>query len=238
VAYPAAILGLSSNWKLTLPTGSSESPTEIMQPKLQTYADPYFKVYGSDRVIFTAKCGGVTTSKSGYPRSELREMRNNGRDKAAWSNKSQTHIMTLDQAFIHLPVRKPHVVAGQIHDGADDVCACRLEGNKLWMTRGDDTHFDLLDGNYALGTRFTIQFTARPGGIDYNYNGGAIEGTVPGNFYGCYFKAGCYTQSSPAKGDSPSAYGQVAMWDLIMGAPPAPPVRPPAPTVPVNPCGG
>jgi hypothetical protein len=240
VASPASVLGLSKNWKLTLPTGGSEDPTEILQPRLATYSDPYFKVSG-DHVLFTAKCGGVTTSKSGYPRSELREMASNGTKKAAWSNRSGTHIMTLDQAFMHLPDKRPHCVAGQVHDALDDVTVCRLEGNKLWATKGDNTHFHLLDSNYVLGTRFTITFEATSGGIHIDYNAGEEEVTVPGNFNGCYFKAGVYPQSNPAKwGESPSAYGQVAIWDVIMGPLPPKPVRPVAPTPPPpeNPCGG
>lgn len=238
MAYPAAVLDLSVNWKLTLPVGSKGSPTEILQPKLAKYADPWFKAGSSDYVVFTARCGGVTTSNSGYPRSELREMRNNGRDRAAWANKSGTHIMTLDQAFTHLPSAKPHCVAGQVHGGDDDVCACRLEGKKLWMTKGDNTHYQLLDGDYDLGTRFTITFEAKPGGIDFDYNSGDVTGTVGGNYSGCYFKAGCYVQSSPAKGDSPSAFGQVAMWGLTMGPLPTPAARPTPPKKPTNPCGG
>jgi hypothetical protein len=240
MASPASILALSQDWKLTLPTGSSNSPTEITQPKLATYADANFRA-ATDHVLFTAKCGGVTTSGSGYPRSELREMRNGGKDKAAWANSSGTHIMSVDQAFTHLPVVKPHVVASQIHGADDDITACRLEGSKLWITEGDNTHFHLLTASYVLGTRFTLQWTARPGGIDFNYNSGAVTGTVPGNYSGCYFKAGCYTQSSTSKGDSSSAYGEVAMYQLVMGPLPPKPARPAAPKPPPddeNPCGG
>lgn len=243
---PSTQLSLSKNWKLTLPTGSAGSPAEITQPRLQTYTDTNFRV-SSGRVIFTARCGGVTTSGSSYPRSELREMRSNGQDRAAWSNRSGTHVMLLDQAFLHLPNRKPHCVAGQVHGGDDDITACRLEGKKLWITRGDDTNYRLLDGSYALGTRFTIRFKATPAGIFYDYNDGDVTGTVPGSFSGAYFKAGCYTQSNTEKGDSASAYGQVAVWGIAMngaplvGDPPDPPptvVRPNAPVKPVNPCGG
>lgn len=240
MASPSQLLGLSKNWKWQGPTAEGGKIIERKQPALQTYSDSNIRVSG-DRVLFTAKCGGYTTSGSAYPRSELREMRNNGKDLAGWSNRSGTHIMTLDQAFLHLPSKKPHVVAGQIHGGDDDVTVCRLEGKKLWVTRGDDTNFHLLDSNYALGTRFTITFDARPGGIDITYNGGGVDVTVPGNYSGCYFKAGCYTQSNPSKGDSPSDYGQVAIWNLTMGPAPAPPPRPAAPKPPVdddNPCGG
>lgn len=245
MASPSAVLGLSKNWKLTLPTGSSGNPTEILQPRLQTYTDANFRVgSGGDRVIFTAKVGGVTTSGSSYPRSELREMRNNGQDRAAWSNQSGTHVMLLDAAFLHLPEGKPHVVLGQVHGGDDDVTACRLEGTKLYITNGDDTHYDLIDSSYSLGTRFTIRFKATPAGIFYDYDTGTQTGTVPGKFSGCYFKAGCYTQANSGNG---SGYGQTAIFGIAMngaalpGDPPDPSPaapRPTPPAKPVNPCGG
>ncbi|MBL8993880.1 MAG: polysaccharide lyase family 7 protein, partial [Spirochaetia bacterium] len=31
---------------------------------------------------------------------------------------------------------------------------------------------------------------------------------------GCYFKAGCYTQSNPSKGDDPNDYGRVVIRSL------------------------
>ena len=70
---------------------------------------------------------------SGYPRSELREMTSSGSANASWSTTSGTHTMEIRQAITHLPVVKPHVVAGQIHDAGDDVIVCRLEGSKLFI---------------------------------------------------------------------------------------------------------
>jgi poly(beta-D-mannuronate) lyase len=37
---------------------------------------------------------------------------------------------------------------------------------------------------------------------------------VPRDASGCYFKAGVYTQSNPEKGDEPTAYGEVIIYDL------------------------
>lgn len=249
MASPSQLLGLSKNWKWQGPTSEGGKIIERKQPALQTYSDSNFRVSG-DRVLFTAKCGGTTTSGSAYPRSELREMTNNGKDQAGWSNRSGVHSMLLDQAFLHLPKRKPHVVAGQVHGGSDDVTVCRLEGKRLYITKGDQTDYALLEANYVLGTRFTIRFKATTAGIFFDYNDGEVTGTVGGKFSGCYFKAGCYTQSNPSKGDSPSDYGQVAIFGIAMngaalpGDPPAPPPvlpRPDPPKPPVddeNPCGG
>lgn len=44
--YPSEVLDLT-NWKLTLPTGEDEDPTEITQPELASFsADPWFRAEG------------------------------------------------------------------------------------------------------------------------------------------------------------------------------------------------
>ncbi|GAB4051279.1 polysaccharide lyase family 7 protein [Catellatospora paridis] len=217
-AYPAQVLNLT-NWKETLPTGSSESPTEIKQPALNTFAvDPWFKVNAScDGVQFRSAVNGVTTSGSGYPRSELREMTNNGTSNAAWSSTSGTHTLVISQAVTNLPATKPHVVAGQIHDSEDDVTVFRLEGSSLYLTNGDDTHYKLITSSYQLGTRFEAKFVVSGGQVKAYYNG-TLQATLSKSFSGAYFKAGAYTQanctnSSPC---SSSNYGQVVIYSVTV----------------------
>ncbi len=212
---PSRLLNLA-NWKLTLPVDTSHdgSPDEIKQPELDGFQNTnYFRVNESKTaVLFTAPCGGATTSGSSYPRCELREMTNGGRDTAAWSTTVGTHTMEIQEAILHLPVVKPHVVAGQIHDANDDVIVFRLEGTKLFIDEnGNDG--PVLTTSYQLGDVFTAKFVARNGGVDCYYNGQFIY-THPASASGCYFKAGCYTQSNSSKGDAPTAYGQVAIYDV------------------------
>ena len=210
---PAELLDLSS-WKLTLPTGEAESPSEIVQPALATFElAPYFHVVGQ-AVLFRAHAGGVTTSGSGYPRSELREMTSDGSDEAAWSMTSGTHSLTIRQAITHLPVVKPHVVAGQIHDAEDDVVMIRLEGEHLFVEGGGEELGDL-NPSYQLGTEFTVRIVAAGGVIAIYYDDlltPKVE--VPSDAADCYFKAGAYTQSNLERGDDQAAYGEVAIYDL------------------------
>jgi Alginate lyase len=213
--YPAAFLDLA-NWKLTLPTGDPGSPTEIKQPALRTFSiDPYFHMNAAGTgVVFQAHAGGVTTSNSGYPRSELREMTNAGVDNAAWSTTSGTHTMTITQAITHLPVVKPHVVAGQVHDASDDVVMIRLEGTKLFV-EGGGADLGALDPVYQLGTRFTVKIAASTGHIRIYYNDLASPKVDVGrSATGCYFKAGAYTQSNASRGDDLTAYGEVVIFSL------------------------
>jgi poly(beta-D-mannuronate) lyase len=216
-SIPADLLDLV-NWKLTLPISAQgdSSPLEIKQPELATYSiDPYFHLNASkDGVVFQAHAGGATTSNSGYPRSELREMTNQGSDLASWSTTSGTHTMTIKQAITHLPAVKPHVVAGQIHDASDDLVMIRLEDKYLFV-EGDGNDLGELDADYALGTTFTIKIVAENGAVQVYYNDmNTPKVDVSRDASGCYFKAGAYTQSNPSKGDEPTAYGEVIVYDL------------------------
>jgi poly(beta-D-mannuronate) lyase len=217
---PGEVLDLT-DWKLTLPIGSRrepDAPLEIFQPELATYAiDPYFVLDAAKTgVVFHAHAGGVTTSNSGYPRSELREMANGGADEADWSTTVGVHTMTITQAITHLPEVKPHVVAGQIHDSEDDVVMIRLEDTHLFVEGGGDELGDLAT-DYVLGTPFTVRLTAADGIIDVYYEDMAEPVvSIERDATGCYFKAGAYTQSNLEQGDDASAYGEVVITDLVV----------------------
>ncbi|MBC8068902.1 MAG: polysaccharide lyase family 7 protein [Deltaproteobacteria bacterium] len=217
---PAELLDLSA-WKLTLPVGSRrapDEPREVLQPELASFTlDPFFALTDTaDGVVFQANAGGVTTDNSGYPRSELREMLPDGSDEAAWTTTAGTHTLTITQAITHLPIEKPHVVAGQIHDADDDVVMIRLEGERLFV-EGDGDELGLLDDAYVLGTVFTVQMSAHDGIIDVYYEDlGDPLVSLARAAEGCYFKAGVYTQSNEEQGDTPDAYGEVVIHELVL----------------------
>jgi len=217
--YPSQILNLT-NWKLTLPTGKSKKPVEIKQPELAKFIiDPWFVIDPSGGgVRFRAPVNGVTTSGSGYPRSELREMTDNGKNNASWSSMSGTHTMFLDEAITAVPLKKKHVVAGQIHDGDDDVIVIRLEYPNLYVNVDGDNEYTL-DSNYTLGKRFAVKFEVKDGKTNVFYNNSYEPVYVLDKSYsGAYFKAGAYTQSNCSKEDSSSCnfdnYGEVVIYQL------------------------
>ena len=206
---PSDVLDLT-NWKLTLPINDAE---EITQPELDSFSDEYFYVNDDgDGVVFKAPCGGGTTDGSSYPRSELREMTNDGEDEASWSTSSGKHTMIIEGKITNTPVVKPHVVVGQIHDSGDDVIELRLEGSKLFV-EADGTDEGTLDSDYEIGTRYTIKVVAEDGVIKVYYND-ALKVTYTKKATGCYFKAGMYTQSNTSKGDSATAYGEAVIYSL------------------------
>jgi len=216
---PAQVLDLS-NWKVTLPFGGADnakSPLEVKQPELANYATaPWFNpTPACDAVVFRAPVDGVTTKGSRNPRSELREMADNGASTASWSSTAGTHMLTVTEAFTHLPDGKPDLVGAQIHDADDDITVFRLEGGNLYITEGNNAHYKLVTGNYALGTKFEARYVVRNGEVNVYYNG-ALQTTISNRFSGAYFKAGAYTQancgnSSPC---SSSNYGETTIYNV------------------------
>lgn len=219
--YPSQILDLT-NWKVTLPLGTS-TPVEIKQPQLASYMiDPWFKVNAiCTGVQFRAHTSSpVTTSNSSYPRSELREMTANGTANASWSNTTGTHTIFIDQAITAVPSGKKHIVAGQIHDANDDVIVIRLEYPKLYIDI-NGTDGPILDPAYTLGKRFSVKFVASGGKISIYYNGNTTPAyTLTKNISTSYFKAGAYTQSNCATEQQRDAqcsetnYGEVIIYSL------------------------
>jgi Alginate lyase len=209
-----------TNWKITLPTGTSGSPTEVKQPELARFmVSPWFLKSASE-LRFRAPVNGVTTSGSSYPRSELREMTNNGSTNASWSSTAGTHTMIITQAITAVPQGKKHVVAGQIHDSGDDVIVIRLEDKKLFVDI-NGTDGPVLDSNYSLGRKFTVKFFVTGGTTKIYYNNSATPAhTLNKSYSGAYFKAGAYTQSNcSTEGSKGGActdtnYGEVVIYSL------------------------
>jgi hypothetical protein len=164
--------------------------------------------------MFRSAVDGVTTKGSSYPRSELREMGDGG-SAAGWSSSSGTHTMTVTEAFTKLPDGKPQLVGAQIHDASDDVSVFRLEGSNLYVTDGDNPHFKLVTGDYALGTKFQARYVVSDGSVKAYYNG-QLQATLAKSFSGAYFKAGAYTQANCEKVSPCDSgnYGETMIYDL------------------------
>lgn len=213
---PAKILDLSA-WKLTLPIvkEGEKNAVEVKQPKLALFSDSgYFFTDNEDKaVVFRASCGGNTTPNSKYPRCELREMTVDGKGRASWETDSNLgHTMTMRVAVTHTPEVKPHVVCAQIHDADDDLIMIRLEGKHLFVERKPFEDVSI-NRNYVLGTPFDLKIEAKGGRVKVWCDGDEkMDWEVAAK--GCYFKAGCYTQSNRQKGDTEKAYGEVKIYSL------------------------
>ena len=74
----------------------------------------------------------------------------------------------------------------------------RLEGKKLFIERNELSDVPL-DSNYQLGAQFALNIEATGGHVKVWYNNELkMNWSISRN--GCYFKAGCYTQSNTRKG--------------------------------------
>lgn len=213
--FPAQRLDLSS-WKLTLPVDrdSNSSPDEVEPGDLRRFVLPgIFELSSSQPagVIFRAPCGGVTTRGSKYPRCELRELL--GTRDAAWSTSDERpHILHARLQISATPLNKKHVVCAQIHDANDDLLMVRLEGEKLLIERNGDGDV-LLERHYKLGAPFDLVIQAGQGRVKVSKDGKeALNWEVVRS--GCYFKAGCYTQSNLKSGDAADAFGEVIIHSL------------------------
>jgi hypothetical protein len=210
----AAMAGIvdTTGWYLTLPTGHKGDPDTVQPPKLAQYSSTWFHLDSTDEgLVFTANAGGVTTSGSSYPRSELREM--DGAKKASWSNTRGTHTLTVRQAVTALPKAKPEVVTAQIHDSSDDVMEVRLEDTKLIAQYNDGRSDITLDPSYSLGTVYDLKIVASGGHIRVFYNG-TKKADIAKQGSGWYFKSGSYVQSNTSKGDKASAVATVVIYQL------------------------
>lgn len=214
-AAPLDAFGGLVGWKLTLPfdTPAKGVPDEIPESALPTFADARcFHLDEAGRLVFRARCDGVTTRGSKYPRAELREME--GAREAAW-DVADAKIRRLDLAFAvtHLPEAKPHVVCAQIHDASQDVLMVRLEGSKLLLERTGREDV-VLERKYVLGSEVAVRIEAGTGRIRV-WHQDELRAEWPETAKGCYFKAGCYVQSNVSKGEAPEDFGEVRFSRIL-----------------------
>lgn len=221
VRYPADLCG--RGWYLTLPVlGPKGWAKEIHQPELAQYADKYFGLTtAGDGIVFRVWHGGVTTSGSPNPRSELRECNADG-SLASWSCAKGRHRMTVEGQVNRLTKVKPDCVLAQIHGRDDDVSVWRLEGSKLWITDGNNNHAYLVDAALKLGQRYSIGFDVvgdgKTGTISYLYNGNVLPFTLKNADVAAYFKCGCYAQTNPtsAPGESTSEWDETVIYSVAV----------------------
>jgi hypothetical protein len=217
VTRPAQLVGGGAQWKLTVPKGHSTGAgiKEYKAGAFDSYVSSQYALLNSSKtgLVMRVWHGDGTTSGSGNPRTELRERYPLGGDtEGYWSTKG-THIMEVVTQVNRLTKKKPHVVIAQVHGGDDDVSVWRVEGNKLWITSGDNTHGKLVDGNFQLGKQVKLKYVITNGTFNYYYNDKKVNYALRYSGTG-YFKAGNYLQSNPktAGGESKSQYSEVVLY--------------------------
>lgn len=205
------------NWTIMAPfnkPGATNSPENLYLSKAEAdsrYAAVLYAKNGG--WAFKTRADGVHSANSKYPRTELREMKDENWEEAAWSNKSGTHTLTGRYSVFMSLIKRPQVVLAQIHDDSDDVMQVAYDDGKLVAFYDDKAKVITLEPNYQGGT-FDIQIMASNSEIRVYYNG-AMKGVIPKSGDGWYFKAGTYLQSNVADwSEAPDAYGEVTIYSL------------------------
>jgi poly(beta-D-mannuronate) lyase len=216
--------GPGAAWKIALdtPLGGGTNAEEKSAAELANgFTSAEFAVVDNEPAVsFRARVNGARTSyHTKYPRTELREMRAAApTTPAAWSIEAPTaRSMRYDVAVTVAPKRKPQVVCGQIHDAENDVLEIMYDGNKhaivyRWYSQ---TQPDALITGYDLGTFFTLQVDVGGGDVTIHIDG-VPKATKSTKNSGCYFKAGCYTQSNLDIEKDPKQYGEVWIKNVLM----------------------
>ncbi|MBS1210462.1 MAG: hypothetical protein H6R19_2860 [Proteobacteria bacterium] len=243
-----AALGKLRDWKLHLPVAGPgrEWAAEVTQPVLANlHRFPWFFVDSAgDGVVFRANAGGVRTSNNTrFARSELLEMSTEyvgdkqvRYERKGWDLADQVERrMFLRQKITAVPLQKPQVVVGQIHNAKDDVLMVKFEGDspgqrsntgvlQIRLNNAKVTH--VIDPAYVLGTVFSVEIIARAGKISVLYNGQPTvvkEAPVTIDTRNCYWKAGMYVQSSNRNSstykngfadEQADEYGEVKVYEL------------------------
>lgn len=199
-SLPAQVIDLRP-WKLTIPFGEEDHPTEIKQPGLTRYADSRCFFVRGEAVVFRVTGSGVTTSGSSYPRTELREMK--GSSKASWSTRDP---FELEAEYACDGNAK--VVIAQIHDADDDLVMVSWENGSVVaeFSKGKGKGSEKVTiGRVRRDDWFKAGIGADDGAVWVTLNGAIkVKRTRPRS--GCYAKAGAYLQSNKS-----SAWAEVSI---------------------------
>lgn len=207
IKLPGDVLDLD-DWKLTLPLGFEEKVVEVFPPFLKTYSNFKYFNLKDNGVLMTTYADGFTTKNSSYPRTEFREMKNN--KEFDWDSNFGKHEMKCTFSILNIPKVKPEVCVLQIHDTEDDVLQIRLENKKLMIA--SPNYNKIIDQDYLLGTKISINIVVEQNRVAVFYKGQQYFYKYFGKKN--YFKAGMYLQSNLEKGDLPTSFGQMIIYEL------------------------
>ncbi|AZQ62755.1 polysaccharide lyase family 7 protein [Flammeovirga pectinis] len=230
--YPFEILNLQ-NWKLNAFTGTLNTPVyEDQISNLSTYENEnWFFTEDGQSVAFKCYGGYPTSSGSGNPRTELREMTANGSSTLNWDGTKGTNRMEWKVKVDQLP-SSGKACFGQIHGRSsdfDDVIRIQFQGDdnqseggvrlKImgWVTEeNDDKEGDYLDGDWKLDEEYHFELIFEDSNVWVNQIDESGEKKEIYRFEGCasdynYFKAGIYLQSMQNKPFDLNDYGQVSI---------------------------
>lgn len=217
---PVDVLPELATWTVMLPRlkPDGDSPQNDYASRWGNVDGLFYaaEVLDDPAVVFRCPAEGATSPNSKYPRVEARQMADAAWTKAAWSS-SGLHTLRCELALDtrNLSTRK-RISGMQIHDGGDDVCQLIYDARDgLGLSYDDGDSWQVIDGAYLPGTRFTCEIVAERDRVTVWYDGRPrAEFSKRGT--GWYFKVGAYLQTGGKSEhrEPPGAYGEVIVWSL------------------------
>lgn len=229
-AVPSTLLGLS-NWKLFGFSGSDISKPEYAEYttlQTQTYEDEKWFFDNGIAVILRCYVGYPTTSGSGNPRVELRQVQKSDGKNVLWDGTSSTqHVMESRLRVDRLP-SSGIVSVMQIHglNDFDDVIRVEFKGEPHqdigWVNMKISGYVteELLDGTQILETSFILKkyydfvLEMKNSVVRLGVNGTEIFKSEEVESKENYFKAGNYLQSVQGGSFDQDDYGVVRIRSL------------------------
>lgn len=210
-----------SLWQLQLPTGSSDTSADTIQPdQLKTYSSTYFSKAADGGLIFADPVSGPTTGNSDHPRSELREIK----PSATWKV-SGTNTLTVKGKAI----KCPHACTiGQIFRNSPSGTLIELQysgsSGKMQLlyeeVKGSPDPVKDLGVSIPIGQTYTYEFSLSNGKLDVSINGSVKYSRTPASAAvsgGVYFKVGDYDQSSTrASTTSSTINSQIEVYSVVV----------------------
>lgn len=231
---PYELLGLQ-NWKLNGLSGSPSNNDYVDEiPNLNSYTNDNWFFLENDWTIFQVWSGSDTSSGSGNPRMELRELTANGNDLIYWDGTtSKEHSMKWRVRVDRLP-SSGKVCFGQIHDKTDffdDVIRVQCQGQANQTSgsvklRINGFVTEVLEGggktvgNFNIGEELYFELTYKNKIVklyELNNSGNRVRTIYTSKSVSAkqnYFKAGAYLQSMKGKSYKSSDYGRVGINKL------------------------
>ena len=231
---PYDLLGLV-NWKLNGLSGTKSNNQYVDEiPNLPSYTNPDWFFVQNGWAKFQVWAGSDTSSGSGNPRMELRELTANGNGLIYWDGTtSKEHRMRWKVRVDRLP-SSGKVCFGQIHDKTDffdDVIRVQCQGSANQTSgsvklRINGYVTEVLEGggktvgNFNLGEELYFELTYQNSVVklyELNTSGNRVRTIYTSQSAPAkenYFKAGCYLQSMKGKSYNSSDYGSVAINKL------------------------
>lgn len=224
MATPAQILNIGTtsgtqkrnNFKLQY---ANDPPSSVVVEKTQAELAagfdlaPYFTTvttpYGFEAAQFDVRVDAATTSGTSNPRSELREMENDGVTERGFDSSVGTHWLWLRGRTTLLPTEKKTLVLAQLHSGSGGagdllVVTTQLSSGVLKMlcrVNGTSSGQPNLANPYVLGDPYEILLKGVNGVWDVYYNDlvtPVISGAAIVHSTTAYFKAGGYLNVNEA----------------------------------------